>query len=447
MPVAVAPRSVSPFLRRGLIGFGVALVILAPLVLALLMLETSPRVADPGPPDAEAAQRARDVAESLRALVRTDDASGTWSASETQMNAVLAIGQRLAPGVFGLAHVGTDALTLNVSAGAPLLPRGLWVNLHLAVAPSEEGLRLASARIGHLPVPPALVLRGMRLVLDTALGDGLGTAAVDSVAAVRLAPPNLTIAIGADQAAREALFRRVRTRVLDAAGTTARERAYVQLDHMHDLARHGRLPWAGSVLPYIKEAVRFASEPSSNPDREELRAALYALALYCGDEEFGSIIAVELEAGMRDAGSGCDIPTLAGRDDHKRHFVISAGLYAATTGSAAVGIGEVKELLDSSLDNPDGGGFGFDDIAANMAGERFAALFLAAPRSAWPAMLARIRTDDDLMPSVEGLPTGLGEVEFRRRYGSIGSPAYAAEIAEVQRRIDALPLYAGALSY
>ncbi len=444
MPVAVAPRPASSLLRRVLVGIGVACIVLVPVLLVLLSLETSPLVGDPGAPDAEAAERAREVAEGLRSLVRSDDAVATWSASEDQMNAVLAIGQRLAPGVFGRAHVGADALALDVSAGAPLLPRGLWANLHLAVAPSEQGMRLASARIGRLPLPPGLVLRGLRLAVDRAFGDGLGTAAVDSVAAVRLAPPDVTIVIGADRSAREALLNRVRARVLDAAGPTARERVYGQLDHLHALARQGRLPWDGSALPYIREAVRFAGEPSQNPDREELRAALYALALYCGDAEFGSTIDVALEPGMRDAGSGCDIPTLAGRDDLKRHFVISAGLYAATTGWAAFGIGEVKELLDS---NPGREGFSFDDMAADMAGARFAALFLGAPRGAWPALLARIRSDADLIPSVEGLPTGLGEAEFRRRYGSMDSPAYAAEVAEVERRVGALPLYDGTLSY
>ena len=48
--------------------------------------------------------------------------------------------------------------------------------------------------------------------------------------------------------------------------------------------------------------------------RDELKAALYALTLYCGDERFGAAIGVELNARMRGA-NRCAGTTLEGRDD------------------------------------------------------------------------------------------------------------------------------------
>ena len=122
--------------------------------------------------------------------------------------------------------------------------------------------------------------------------------------------------------------------------------------------------------------------------------------------------------------------------------MISAGLYAASSGRASFGMGELKELLDS---NEGGSGFSFDDIAADLAGARFAAAFLAAPPADWPAMLARI--DDEgtaILPALDGLPSGLSEAEFRHRYGDVDSAAYAAMVEEIRARVDALPLYAGA---
>ena len=122
--------------------------------------------------------------------------------------------------------------------------------------------------------------------------------------------------------------------------------------------------------------------------------------------------------------------------------MISAGLYAATSGKAAFGMGELKELLDS---NAGGSGFSFDDMAVDLAGVRFAEALLAAPRADWPAMVARIGDDGTLVPSLDGLPSGLSEAEFRRRYGDVDSPAYAELVRELRRRVDALPFYAGAL--
>jgi hypothetical protein len=81
-------------------------------------------------------------------------------------------------------------------------------------------------------------------------------------------------------------------------------------------------------------------------------------------------------------------------------------------------------------------------MAANAAGLRFAAEFLDAPSSDWPDMLELVRTGDDILPSIDGLDSGMTAEEFERRYGDIDSPAYKAAIAEIGRRIDALPLYA-----
>ena len=58
-------------------------------------------------------------------------------------------------------------------------------------------------------------------------------------------------------------------------------------------------------------------------------------------------------------------------------------------------------------------GFSFDDMAADAAGVRFAAAFLAAPRADWPALLARIGSEADVLPALDGLPSGLSDAEFR----------------------------------
>jgi hypothetical protein len=437
MSIAVVARPAKPFLRRALLGL--VLVALLPVVLVLLAVERAPRVADAAPPGAAAAARARDVAERVQELVAAQGAGGSFAVSEDEINAVLAAAQRVAPGIFGVARVG-EVLTLDISAGAPVMPGGLWLNLHLAVGPSEGGLRLTAARVGKLPVPPGLALRALAWALDARLGDALGSEALASVAAVRIAPPRVAVAFDFDAVGRAAFFARLRERALAGAGATAREQVYAQLWHFDRAVRRGGLPRTGSVLPYLEKAVRVAERITEGEDREELRAALYALALYCGDADFGDRIGVSLKESLQGAGNGCERTTLAGRDDLKRHFVVSAGLYGVTASGSAFGMGELKELLDS---NAGGSGFSFTDIAADMAGVRFAQAFLAAPRADWPAMLELVASEADLVPSLEGLPEGLGEAEFRARYRDVDSAGYAAVVAEIARRIDALPLYAG----
>jgi hypothetical protein len=439
MSTAFATRS-RPKRWRALRGVLVALSpLLLVVTLVVLAVETTPRIANPGPPDARAASHTRDVADSLRYFVASQGAAGAWSAGEEELNAVLAAAQRLVPGSYGLARVGDDALVIDLSVGAPVMPAGLWANLHLALAPSEDGLEIASARIGRLPVPPALARAGLRLALDRKLGDRLGTEALASIAGLRLAPPEMTLVFDFDAVGRVAFFERLRARALEVAGATARDGVYVQLWHFDRAVRRDRLPRDGSMIPYVRKAINVAGR-QPGADREELRAALYALALYCGDPDFGDQIGVTLRESLQGDANGCDGTTLGGRDDFKRHFVISAGLQAATASSAAFGMGELKELLDS---NEGGSGFSFKDMVADAAGVRFARAFLEVPRDQWPALLNRIRSEDDLLPAFDDLPEHLSESEFRARYGDVDSAAYAAMVREIEARVDALPLYAG----
>jgi hypothetical protein len=45
------------------------------------------------------------------------------------------------------------------------------------------------------------------------------------------------------------------------------------------------------------------------------------------------------------------------------------------------------------------------------------------------------------VPPLDGLPEYLPEAEFVRRYGGIGAPAYEALMADIERRVGALPLW------
>ncbi len=432
-----------PMMRRATLAL-LALVIAIPLLLGALVLQRRPTVTALGPPDAASAAEARDVARDLVGLIASEGADGRWSVREDGLNAVLASGQRLVPGAYGQARVAPEGLAIDVSAGGPLLPAGLWLNLRLVAAPSEDGFRLSEARLGRLPLPPGLVLAAARMGLDLMLGDGLGTATLDAVQAVRLSPPEATVVLRADPDGRVALFQRLRDRALERGASAAvRDQVYVQLWYLDRAVRAGELPRQGSALPYLRRALETAAfEAGRNPERpdeETLRGALYALALYCGDPEFGAPMGLNLRRDMRGKGNGCGGTTLGGRDDLRKHFVMSAGIYAATTGGTATfGVGELKELLDT---NAGGSGFSFDDMAADAAGLRFGEMLMATPRADWPALAARLTDETTLMPPIDGLPTRLSEAEFRARFGDVDSPAYAAMVAEIDDRVDALPLY------
>ena len=426
--------------RRALRALCVAALLLAPPALVLLAVEAEPRVADWAPADGVAAEQARGAAERLRALMDDGDVRAGWTSTEAEINAVLASAARLVPGMRGRASLEADRMTVEASVGTPLLPSGLWANLRVAFADADDGLHVLEARVGRLPLPPALAEAGLRFGLDRALGPGSGTEAMQSVAALAVSPEAARLTFRTDAEGRVPLLEMIRARARGAAGASARELAAAQLAAIQAAVRSGRLPRDGSFLPYLAFVID-AAAGQPGPERARARGALYALALYCGDPGFETVIGVSLPGRMLGARNGCAGTTLAGRDDLRRHFVLSAGLDAATSSSAAFGVGELKELLDT---NPGGSGFSFDDMTADVAGVRFARTFLAAGPDGWAALAARVGDEGAVLPSLAGLPSGLSSDEFVARYGSVDSDAYAALVAEIDRRVDALPLHASA---
>ena len=167
----------------------------------------------------------------------------------------------------------------------------------------------------------------------------------------------------------------------------------------------------------------------------ENRAAITVLAFYVNGKGLGAIIPSARQ---------WPVPTLqgvtlAGRRDFSQHFTISAAL-AATAGSPlADAVGLYKEVDDAR----GGSGFSFNDIAADRAGTRFGELATGADAGIrrMQRLLASGVHDADLLPEVKDLPEFMQEVEFNRRYGGIGAPAYRKMMKDIEQRIAGLPLY------
>lgn len=192
----------------------------------------------------------------------------------------------------------------------------------------------------------------------------------------------------------------------------------------------GRIPLV-QVLPPVFELARQRS-PQGADAAQENRAAILALAFVPFPRELRSVIP---------ASRSWRLPprwplTLYGRDDFPLHFLISAALAVEAGGPLADAIGVFKEMLDAG----DGSGFSFNDIAADQAGRRFGQHALADPRR-WQERIAQGVTDADLLPDVSDLPEFMRPAEFQARYGGVDAPAYRQQMADIQRRLDAMPLY------
>ena len=55
--------------------------------------------------------------------------------------------------------------------------------------------------------------------------------------------------------------------------------------------------------------------------------------------------------------------------------------------------------------------------------------------------VARIQSDNDIVPAIKAFPEGLSKQAFTEKYGRVDSEAYLNEVAEIKRLIKQVPMY------
>ena len=184
---------------------------------------------------------------------------------------------------------------------------------------------------------------------------------------------------------------------------------------------------------------RGASDPVA-----ENRAALLALGSAVGHPDLLALAGMPEVAPEAERVGGRLGITLDGRRDWARHFFLSAGLTQIGPAGLFRGAGLLKERLDAV----DGGsGFSFGDLLVDTAGARFG---LEATRSPEGARRLRERITAgvsvrDLVPAVADLPEGLSRDELAARFGGLRGPGFRWMEAEIDRRVESLPLYGDGL--
>jgi len=165
----------------------------------------------------------------------------------------------------------------------------------------------------------------------------------------------------------------------------------------------------------------------------ENRAALLSLTFFANDRPLGQMVPAAYHWPRPQPLT----VTLRQRQDFALHFLISAVLAAEAGTPLADAVGLWKELADARRG---GSGFSFNDLAADRAGTRFGELALR-DAVALQARIAAGVSDADLMPQVSDLPEGLPEAEFVARYGGVGGAGYSRLLADIEARIDGLPMF------
>ncbi len=431
------PRRLRIALRLGLKGVAwAALALAAAGLLALaLAVQRSPRWT--GPVDVSAT----DIARAREFLRRNDPRQPgpgpgplrALVASEREANLVLQqLARRLAPGAGAQLRLDVGSARLQASLPVPHSPVTAWLNVAVTLRETEGLPAIEGLTVGRLPVPDWVATRLLAHLAQRLNAAPERALALDMVRQVRMKPARLDViyAWGDD-----GLQRLLGTLLPPAeqARLTAYAQALAGAIQAHVSTGGGsRLSLARLMPPLFL----LASQRSAGGGDAvaENRAALLTLALQATGRRIS-----DLAPALRAAPHPQRVTvTLADRDDFPQHLLISAVLALEGGGPLANAIGVYKETADLR----DGSGFSFNDIAADRAGTRLGLLAQRDPR-ALQARLARGAAESDFMPDVADLPEFLSEREFRATYGGVEAPPYRQMLAEIERRLDALPLLGG----
>lgn len=418
----------SPLLGR--LGWALSALALALALMLALALQGTPLIATRPPVSAADVERANAFLRRNDPRLPRPGSERSLLIAEQDLNLLLnQLLQRQHAGTRAQIELGAGTAVLRASL--PLPPGALWLNLETRLREGPGLPELERLRIGRLPVPGWLARWALERLHRRLDATAEGRLAGELVKRVQLRPGGLLLSYEW----RGDTYGRM-LGVLVPPDEQARFKAYsdrlAELTALPAATAEGGGTSLALLLPPMFELARQRSLPGGDAAAEN-RAALLTLALHASGKGLRSLVpAAQAWRQPRPLAV-----TLYGRDDFPQHLLVSAVLAIEGGGPLADAIGVYKEVADSRS----GSGFSFNDIAADRAGTRLGLLAKNAPAQLQARLAGPLR-ENQFMPEVADLPEFLHARDFQKTYGGVGAPAYQQMLAEIERRLDAMPLLA-----
>jgi len=404
-----------------------ALLLLALLLATALAIQTAPLLPLPAELSAAQVQQGRDF---LRRNDPRRAGTGTTARrvdiSESELNLLLGQVARHRPQTALDVRLQPGLAVLRASLALPMGLGTGWLNIDALLAQTAGLPEVERLRIGRLPVPAWAA----QLLLQRALRQ------LQAHSEVRLASELVDrMAFGVQRLRIDYQWQTdSMERMLSGLWPAAeQQRARAYHEHLRGLAEGRQAGQAVSLAELLPPMFTLARKRSAEggDSAAENRAALLTLALYASGKRWGEL----MPAARNWPPLNPLTVTLAGRDDFPQHLLISACLAIEGGGPLADAIGVYKEVADARS----GSGFSFNDIAVDRAGTRLGLLATKAPARLQAALAGGVQ-ERDFVPDVSDLPEFMREQDFVRRYGSFDAPAYRQMMADIEARLDGLPL-------
>lgn len=411
-----------------------------------LLIESQPLVAPLQAPTVDDALRTKRLVIRLLKGLESRQSTVEVHASVAELTSLLNLAGRGLPRLAGRVEISGQKVLLSHSLRLPPSRFSKVFNLQLELLPSKNGLNIGRARLGRINCPTPLALVLIQLTLDLGLGRGEGKTALDSLQSLQISGNRIHLQLANPSRLKSSLSRLpsriawLRDLSLLQTPSWPPEAGQFYLKCLMELSAQSPKGSTPQLRHYLGPLFALAQQRSVKGDPvAENQVALLALAGYLDDWRFAEVLNPAATETALKASHPPPRVLLAGRDDLRRHFVISAGLHLLAEQGLTAAIGEMKELLDSG---PGGSGFSFADLAANRAGSALARSASDPKRARQLQRLLAASADEaNFFPSLEGLPKDLSQQQFETRFGSLDSPAYLQLLQEIDRRLAQLPVH------
>lgn len=336
------------------------------------------------------------------------------------------LAQKYVPGGARVALHPNQA-QLQASLHLLRIPFRGYLNISLSLRESPHGAQLTGLHVGQIAVPDNITARLLHELAARAGRSRGASLALASVKELQLSEHSLQLTYEWQPELLDAM----RDELMPAGQVDAMAVYYDKLVALH-VAGHAR---GGSLADALPPLFQLAAERSGKTDAiTENRALLAVLGAWASGRGMDRLLSAEQRKGRLARFR----LKLQRRSDFAQHFLTSAALAANGDTLLSDAIGLYKEVKDSQS----GSGFSFTDIAADRAGTRFGELAGSQARASdLQRRLADGLSEADLMPPARDLPEHMNASEFQRRFGGVDSPPYLNMMAEIEARINRLPLY------
>ena len=413
----------------------VLLLIAGATAVAIMAVQKAPLVASTATTQLDGADSVNELLGQLQRAFSRREEGHQVTLTETQVESLVGVLQRALPDFKGVVNISPIGGTINLTYA--IQDTGYFVNASALVLPGNS-LRIEQVKIGDLTIPGRYLLRFLERTVNSYTDSEIATIALSRVERVTMKSGELTLDVGRLDALLTELNVVASNMSVDEESELQRLSAYyLRYLSGREIALSTE---PVSLIEYLREGMARAREQSETPQDAVLhnKAVILALAVYVGHHRVGTLVG-DIQPNADKALKPRRGAVLHNRNDLARHFIISAALELLSEEGMSLAIGEFKELMDRGNG---GSGYSFVDLAADMSGNEFAqvATEISTAVGVQNAM-ARIQSELEIIPAIEGLPEGLSKQAFIEQYERVDSIAYLKEVEEIKHRINLLPLY------